>query len=141
MVESKYPTVFQIGGVRTEANGEIRRDDDGNPLYDDSFLQTADYDKGKKTGAQIMLSSNGKSSFDIKAYSESGGVKVSSTSPYLSAMVRNDSENSENDTDDDGNKFFTVFEIGNDRSFIRTNNYKVPKSKIYIEFYGRRAYH
>lgn len=132
MVESKYPTVFQIGGVRTEANGEIRRDDDGNPLYDDSFLQTADYDKGKKTGAQIMLSSNGKSSFDIKAYSESGGVKVSSTSPYLSAMVRNDSENSENDIDDDGNKFFTVFEIGNDRSFIRTNNYKEGVSGVEI---------
>ena len=56
---------------------------------DESFLQTVDYQSGEKTGAKIVLGdSNKKASFEIKGYSDDGGVKISSSSPYLVAQTK-----------------------------------------------------
>ena len=56
---------------------------------DESFLQTVDYQSGEKTGAKIVLGdANKKASFEIKGYSDDGGVKISSSSPYLVAQTK-----------------------------------------------------
>lgn len=67
-------TIFQIGN-------------------DQSFLQTVDYQSGEKTGAKIVLGdSTKKASFEIKGYSDDGGVKISSISPYLVAQTKLNNE-------------------------------------------------
>lgn len=67
-------TIFQIGN-------------------DQSFLQTVDYQSGEKTGAKIVLGdSSKKASFEIKGYSDDGGVKISSSSPYLVAQTKLNNE-------------------------------------------------
>lgn len=102
-VYSSYPTVFKIGDT-------------------ESYLQTADYSSGDKTGARITLSSNGSSSFDIKAYSSEGGVQISSSSPYLKAMVKGSN-----------GSYFPVLVIGNSESYLQTNNYQSGKSGAKID--------
>lgn len=104
-----------------------------------SFIQTLDYEEGKKTGARITLNDlsgeleydeNGniiieddqnnsklkQSSFDIKAYSQTGGVKISSKPPYFVAQTKTTT----------ATEYKTLLNVGNESFYLQSANYTPP---------------
>ena len=93
---------------------------------DTSYLQTVDYSSSKKTRARITLksandtsTSSTSPSFDIKAYSNTGGIKISSISPYFVAQTKNVSDTN----------YKTLINVGNESFYLQSANYSPPTSQ------------
>ena len=107
--------------------------EDGTPIFQidttTSFIQTNDYSNINKSGARITLkgandnpqndSQKGKPSFELRAFSTQGGVKISSISPFIQVDVKKDNSNDP----------VTVFKVANDMSFLQTADYSSGANK------------
>lgn len=98
----------------------------GTPIFQidttTSFIQTNDYNAANKNGARITLkgaddnpktdSQKGKPSFELRAFSTQGGIRISSITPF----IRVDAKKNEQES-------VTIFQIDNTKSFIQTIDY------------------
>lgn len=102
---------------------------------DVSFIQTNDYSSSELTGARITLkgaddtvNSSTKPSFDIKAYSATGGVKMSSISPFLVAQARDNSHDVNGVRDLENYPYKTLLSVGDNSYYLQSFNYETPTS-------------
>lgn len=103
---------------------------------DVSFIQTNDYSSSEQTGARITLKgaddsnqSTTKPSFDIKAYSDTGGVKISSVSPFFVAQARRGQTkivDGQTVRDLDNDPYKTLLNVGDNSYYLQSFNYKTP---------------